>query len=150
MEEEKMLEFPEIRYHITYDEKLTFKDLEDLLHLIRISNNDILHKLGFSRPDANDLQRIEKIEPGSIEIVMGIIEAINHIASIVTAIKFIKESIDSIRNKIKLRQERRNRSPKEDKKVYDKYEVTVEIEERQNPMVYVVHIHVCKRKIINC
>ena len=70
MKKSKALECSQVRYHITYDENLTFKDFEDLLHLIRISNNDILHKMGVPRHRANDLQRIEQIEPGSIEIII--------------------------------------------------------------------------------
>ena len=34
MEELKTNEYPQIRYHITYDESLTLKDLEDLINLI--------------------------------------------------------------------------------------------------------------------
>ena len=60
---------PQIRYHISYDKNLSLKDLEDLINLIRISNNDALQEMGISRTKGNDLQRIEKIESGSIDFL---------------------------------------------------------------------------------
>ena len=35
----KTVEYPQIRYHISYDENLTLKDLEDLIGLIRIAES---------------------------------------------------------------------------------------------------------------
>ena len=70
METTKITEYPQIRYHITYDESLTLKDLEDLISLIRVSTNAVLEKMGIPRAQANALQKIEKIEPGSIEMIM--------------------------------------------------------------------------------
>lgn len=158
MEENKTIECPQIRYHITYDENLTLKDLEDLLKLIRMSNNDIFQEMGISRAEGNDLQRIAKIEPGSIEMVMDMIREIaefaGDVAPMVSAIKFVRESAQSIADKIKLRLERPNRNPREDRKIYEKYEVIVEIEERpsfsdDNATIYVVHIHICNRCFMN-
>lgn len=145
---------PHIRYHITYDENLTLKDLEDLINLIRVSNNDALQEMGVPRHRANDLQRIERIEPGSIEIIlekiMEMIENISDISTSVSAINFAYKSAKLILGKIKARLERPIRNPKEDRKFYDKYEVTVEVEERSaqknnNTTVYVIHIHICNR-----
>ena len=69
MEEHKIIECPQIRYHITYDDDLTLKDLEDLINLIRVANNDALQEMGISRAKGNGLQRVEKIQPGSIDII---------------------------------------------------------------------------------
>ena len=56
MTEDKVIECPQIRYHISYDENLTFKDLEDLLKIIRMSNNDVFQEMGISRAEENDMQ----------------------------------------------------------------------------------------------
>ena len=77
-------------------------------------------------------------------------EVLAIIGDIASVISLAWEIVAFIRDRMLIRRERIERNPKEDKKVYDKYEVAAEIEERQNPMIYVVHIHVCKRKIINC
>ena len=69
MDEQRISEYTQIRYHILYDENLTLKDLEDLLHLLRVSNNNLLCEMGFSRAKGNELQKIEKIEPGSINLI---------------------------------------------------------------------------------
>ena len=154
MKREKAKDLQQIRYHISYDESLTFKDMEEMLHLIRISNNDVLQEMGVPRHRANDLQRIERIEPGSIEIIlekiMEMIENISDISTAVSAINFAYKSAKLILGKIKERHERPIRNPKEDRKFYDKYEVTVEVEERSaqtnnNTTVYVIHIHICNR-----
>lgn len=158
MEENKVIEHPQIRYHITYDKNLTFKDLEDLLHIIRISNNDVLREMGVPRPRANDLQKIEQIEPGSIEIIIEtikeILEAVNDTATVFSALRFVQGSVKSMLDKIRTRQERPERNPREDRKVYDKYELMVEIEERphalgENFTIYVIHIHICNRSLMN-
>ena len=140
MQESKTIECLQIRYHITYDENLTLKDLEDLINLIRISNNDALQEMGISRSKGNDLQRIEKIEPGSIEIIMGILD-------VISVAEFVFKSGKLIYNKIKSKRERPNRNPREDRKVYEKYDVSVKVEERpedrdQNIISYVVNVYV--------
>lgn len=146
MEETKTIEAPQIRYHITYDKNLTLKDLEDLISLIRISTNNALQEMGVSRAKANELQIIEKIEPGSIEIVMDTIQEVLAIVGDATPVIGLASGIvDFIRNRIESRRERMERNPKEDKKVYEKYEVTAEVEKRSNPTVYIVHLYVCKR-----
>ena len=158
MGKSRAIEGSQIRYHITYDENLTFKDLEDLLHLIRISNNDVLHKMGVPKRQVNGLQRIENVDSGSIEIVLEafekIIEVINDVATVISAIGFVHESVKAIINKIKARAERPARNPREDRKVHDKYEIIIEIEERpsninENATIYVIHIHICNRKLMN-
>ena len=153
MKGNKVIEYPQIRYHITYDENLTFKDLEDLLHIIRISNNDFLHEMGVNRHVANDLQKIEQIEPGSIEIIIEtikeIMEVVNDATTVITALRFVQDSVKVILNKIRARRDRPNRNPREDRKVYDKCEVIVEVEERQSAFIYVVHIHICNRNFMN-
>ena len=158
MEKFKSVDYQQIRYHITYDENLTFKDLEDLLHIIRISNNDVLHGMGVPRPQANDMQRIEQIEPGSIEIIIEafekIMEVVNDVATVISATQFVRNSAAGIFDKIRKRRERLTRNPREDRKVYDKYEVIVEIEERprsisENVTIYVIHIHVCNAGSVN-
>ena len=150
MEDNNVIEYPQIRYHITYDESLTLKDLEDLINLIRISTNDALGKLGIPRAKANALQKIEKMEPGSIEIIMDTIKEIVEMAGDIAEVVGLASSIlIFLRNKMRERLDRPNRNPREDKKVYEKYKVIAEIEERSNPTVYIVHIHVCKREPIN-
>ena len=150
MKEEKIIECPQIRYHITYDEKLTLKELEDLINLIRISTNNALERIGISRTKANALQKIESIEPGSIEIIMETIrEAIEMVGDIKDVIALVSSIVTSVRNRMTSKLERPERNPKEDRKIYEKYEVTAAIEEQQNSMVYIVHIHICKRKTIN-
>ena len=150
MEELKTNEHPQIRYHITYDESLTLKDLEDLIGLIRIATNNALEEMGISRAKANALQKIEKIEPGSIQMIMDTIrEVISIVGDVASAIGLARGIAIFIRNRILAKRERPERNPREDKKVYEKYDVTVEVEERSNPTVYIVHIHIYKRKPIN-
>ena len=151
MDTYKTIDHPEIRYRITYVENLTFKDLEDLINLIRVSNNNAFQQLGVPRAKGNELQRIEKVEHGSIEIVLEsikeILDAIKVAKPLITAINFVHISVEHIVNKIKLRRERQNRSAKEEKKVYEKNEVTVEVVQCSDSAVYVIHINVCKQ---NC
>lgn len=150
MKELQTNEYPHIRYHITYDESLTLKDLEDLIGLIRISTNNALEKIGIPRAKANSLQKIEKIDPGSIEIIMDTIQEIIGVLGNIAGIVGLANSIlFFINNKMRERRERPQKKPREDKKIYEKYKVTAEIEERSNPTVYIVHIHVCKREAIN-
>ena len=77
MDELKTNEFPKIRYHITYDVNPTLKDLEEVINIIRVSTNDALQEIGVSRSKGNDLQRVDKIQPGSIDIVtvLGVISS---------------------------------------------------------------------------
>lgn len=150
MEELKTIEYPQIRYHITYDENLTLKDFEDLIGLIRIATNDALEEMGVPRTKVNSLQKIEKIEPGSIQMIMdtirGILAIIGDVADV---IDLAKDIAIFIRNRIAARRERTQRNPREDKKVFEKHEVTVKVEEQSNPMVYIVYIHICKQKPTN-
>ena len=95
MEELKTIECPQIRYHITYDEDLTLKDLEDLINLIRVANNDALQEMGISRAKGNDLQRVEKIQPGSIDIVT----VLSVVSSAITIGAFVCNAIKSINKK---------------------------------------------------
>ena len=133
-------ECPQLRYHITHEEVLTLKDLEDLINLIRISNNDTLQEMGISRTKGNDLQKIDKIEPGSIEIIMAVISVLS---DLITIGVFAKNTIKRICDKMKSKRERPKRNPREDRKVYEKYESLVEIEERPtSENTYVIHIHI--------
>ena len=132
------MDYSRIRYHITYDENLTFKDLEDLINLIRISNNDVLHEMGIPRSKGNELQRIEKVESGSIEIIMAIIEVLSDIVSVG---RFVETVTEIIAGKIRDRRDRPVRNPREDRKVYEKHKVTVEMKGDANT-VMIVHIHI--------
>ena len=125
MEETRTIECPLIRYHISYDENLTFKDLEDLLHLIRTSNNDVLYKMGISREKGNDLQRIDKITPGSIDLVM----ALSIIASAITIGEFVSNAKKLIANKIHFRF------------LQNAFPFTVLLVQLNNPYVYVIPTH---------
>ena len=132
-------EYPQIIYHITYDESLTLKDFEDLINLIRISNNDAFQKMGISRSKGNDLQRIEKIEPGSIQLIMTIIEVVSNIVS---AGHFVEKIKEIITNKIRNKRDRLERNPREDRKVYEKREITVNIEGQTDYTIVIsIHIH---------
>lgn len=138
MKDTRIIECPQIRYHISYDEKLTLKDLEDLINLIRISNNDALQEMGISRSKGNDLQKIEKVEAGSIEIIMAIIEALSDIASVVS---FVEIAAAIITGKIRARRDRPVRNPREDRKVYEKHDVTIKREGHTNTAL-IIHIHI--------
>ena len=120
MEKEKTIECQQIRYHVTYDDNLTFKDLEDLLKLVRMSNNDIFQEMGISRVEGNDLQKIENIYPGSINI-FAILEkilsaGINNLA---------EKLIDKIQSRIKQKIESCEQNPTADKPVYCKCRVDI-------------------------
>lgn len=139
-----MIECPQIRYHISYDEKLALKDLEDLINLIRISNNDTFQEMGISRARGNDLQRIEKIEPGSIEIVMAIIDVVSNIISVG---HFIETAKEIITNRIRSRREKSFKKARDDRKVYEKHDVAVNLKETknfhaENTTTYILHIHI--------
>lgn len=142
MDEKRIIERPQIKYHISYDEPLTLKDLEDLLHLLRTSNNDVLHEMGISREKGNDLQRIEKIEPGSIDIVA----VLSVISSVVTIGEFVCKAGKLIANKIKLEREQDLRGTRRNKKVYYRNEVTVNDSELSSIYVdnssFVINLHI--------
>lgn len=122
MENAKMTECPQVRYHITYDNNLTFKDLEDLLKLVRMSNNDIFQEMGISRSEGNDLQKIESIHPGSINIFailkMILSAEINNLT---------EKLIYKIQNRIKQKIESCKKNPTSDKPVYCKNKVDVRV-----------------------
>ena len=117
-----MTECPQVRYHITYDNNLTFKDLEDLLKLVRMSNNDIFQEMGISRSEGNDLQKIESIHPGSINIFailkMILSAEINNLT---------EKLIYKIQNRIKQKIESCKKNPTSDKPVYCKNKVDVRV-----------------------
>ena len=141
MEKLKIIECPQIIYHITYDEDLTLKDLEDLIYLIRVANNDALQELGISRVKGNDLQRVEKIQPGSIDIVTMLSLA----SSVITIGTFIINSIQHIIKKTNEEYNKDLRGTKKDKKVHHRYKITVK--NNENSDIYVdnsstIHIHV--------
>lgn len=140
MEIKKTIERPEIRYHITYDEILTIKDLEDLLYLIRISTNDVLQEMGISRAKGNNLQRVEKIQPGSIDIVT----VINVVAASITIVDFLIKVGKSIKNKVKEAKEKKLKGTKNDKKVYYRNNLIIENFEQVNIInnTYEFNIHV--------
>ena len=122
MKNEKMLECPQIRYHITYDNNLTFKDLEDLLKLVRMSNNDIFQEMGISRSEGNDLQKIESIHPGSINIFAILMQILSGGIGSLT-----EKIIDKIQSRIKQKIESCEQNPTADKPVYCKYRVDVRV-----------------------
>ena len=122
MENAKMTECPQVRYHITYDNNLTFKDLEDLLKLVRMSNNDIFQEMGISRSEGNDLQKIENIYPGSINIFAILMQILSGGIGSLT-----EKIIDKIQSRIKQKIESCEQNPTADKPVYCKYKVDVRV-----------------------
>ena len=141
MEENKIIECPQIRYHITYDEDLTLKDLEDLINLIRVANNDALQEMGISRAKGNDLQRVEKIQPGSIDIVT----VLSVVSSAITIGAFVCNAIKSINKKTEEEYNKDLRGTKRDKRVHNRNKITVK--NNENSEIYIdnsttIHIHV--------
>lgn len=148
MEQNKTNEYPQIRYHITYDENLTFKDLEDLLKLIRLSNNDVLQEMGISRAKGNDLQRIEKVESGSIDFVT----ALGVISSVVGIVDFAWNIIKYINERKQAEREKDLNGTKKDKKLYYRNEITVgdsKITNIDSPSIYTINIHIHNKGDIN-
>ena len=121
MEQDRIIKYPQIRYHISYDEMLTLKDLEEILHLLRVSNNDVLYEMGISRGKGNGLQRIEKIEPGSIDIVT----VLSVISSTITIGDFVWRMGRLVAHKIESEYGQDLSGTKKDKKVYYRNRVTV-------------------------
>ena len=150
MKNENLLECPQVRYHITYDENLTLKDLEDLINLIRVSNNDVLQEMGISRSKGNDLQRIEKIQPGSIDIVT----VLSVVSSVITIGEFLIKVGKLIKNKADTERARDLEGTRYDKKVYYRNKLTIANIEQvniiDNSYVFNIHVHniVDIRKII--
>jgi hypothetical protein len=143
MEKKRIIESPQIRYHISYDENLTLKDLEDLINLIRISNNDALQEMGISRSKGNDLQRIEKIEPGSIDLITVLGVA----ASVITIADYTWKVIKSINQRKKAEREKDLTGTRSDKKLYQRSEVVINNEKVQNVYIdnasaFTINIHV--------
>ena len=130
------------RFHICYDKAITMKDFEDVINLVRVSNNELLHQHGVSKPKANEMQKIDKVLPGSIEIVLDfskILETVANIetiANIATIGGFIINAVEIIKRKINERRER-ERTPREDKKVYDKNAVYITIVEQNTVEIYI-------------
>ena len=141
MIEEKMLKCPEVRYHITYDENLTLKDLEELIKLIRVSNNDVLQEMGISRSKGNDLQRVERIQPGSIDIVT----IISVVSSVITIGEFLFKVGKLIKSKADDERSKDLEGTKSDKKVYYRNKLTIENIEQinivDNSRILNIHIH---------
>ena len=141
MEELKTIECPQIRYHITYDEDLTLKDLEDLINLIRVANNDVLQEMGISRAKGNGLQRVEKIQPGSIDIVT-VLSVVSSVISIGTFLWSVK---DLIINKADAEYDKDLRGTGKDRKVHNKNKITVNIDEHNDIHIdksYTMNIHI--------
>ena len=120
MDEKRIVEYPQIRYHISYDKNLALKDLEDILRLLRISNNDVLCEMGVPRSKSNDLQRIDSIEPGSINLIAILKELLS-----MTASAFSEKSIDRIKERIKNTRAACDANPKLDKPIFCKCKVEV-------------------------
>ena len=124
------------RFHICYDKAITMKDFEDVIKLVRVSNNELLHQKGVSKSKANEMQKIDKILPGSIEIVLDVSEILGIVANIATIGGFILQAAESIKSKINERREKKRR-PREDKKVDDKYAVYITIVEQNTVKIYI-------------
>ena len=124
------------RFHICYDKAITMKDFEDVINLVRVSNNELLYQNGVSKSKANKLQKIDKVLPGSIEIVLDVSEILKMLASIATIGGFILQAAEIIKRKINEHRER-ERKPKEDNKAYDKYAVYVTIVEQNTVEIYI-------------
>ena len=144
METIKAIEYPQIRYHITYDEILTFKDLEDLIYLIRVSVNAALQQLGIPRSKSNSLQRIERVEPGSIELVATIIDGINLVVSMASLGVSI---VNFINKRKKAEREKDFKGMKNEKKLYYRNDINVNNEEQKNLYIdnsaaYNINIHI--------
>ena len=141
MKNEQMIECPQVRYHITYDENLSLKDLEELINLIRVSNNDVLQGMGVSRSKGNDLQRVERIQPGSIDIVT----ILSVVSSVITIGEFVFKVGKLIKNKADDERNKELEGTKYDKKVYYRNELTVEniaqVNIVDNSYVLNIHIH---------
>ena len=125
MKKHKKIAYPQIRYHISYDENLKMKDLEDILHLLRIANNNALYEIGISRSKSNDLQRIDQIEPGSINLTTILTEILSTTISALT-----KKIIEKIEEKIETTKSSCNTHPKLDKPIYCKYRVDITVGEQ--------------------
>ena len=137
----KIVECPQIRYHISYDKNLSLKDLEDLINLIRISNNDALQEMGISRSKGNDLQRIEKIQPGSIDIVT----VLSVVSSVITIGSFVYSSSKAINKNAEEEYNKNLRGTKRDKKLHNRSKITVQNNEDSDIYIdnsFTVHIHV--------
>ena len=124
------------RFHICYDEAITMKDFEDVINLVRVSNNELLHQNGVSKHKANEMQKIDKVLPGSIEIVLDVSEILGMVADVVTIGGFIWQAVASIKRKMNEHRER-DRRPREDKKVYDKHAVDITIVEQNTVNIYI-------------
>ena len=124
------------RFHICYDKAITMKDFEDVINLVRVSNNELLYQNGVSKHKANEMQKIDKVLPGSIEIVLDVSEILEIAASIATIGGFILQAAEIIKSKINKHRER-DRRPREDKKVYDKHAVNITIVEQNTVNIYI-------------
>lgn len=113
---------PTINYHISYDEDLNLKDLEDLIRLIRISNNSVLNEFGLSKQKGNSIQKVSMIKPGSINILL-VLSILANVASFTElldkVIKHIKKKINDKKNK----NYGKNTHP--DKPIYHKFDIDI-------------------------
>ena len=97
--------------------------------------------MGISRAKGNDLQRVEKIQPGSIDIVTVIGVA----SSAITIGAFVYNAIKSINKKAEEEYNRDLRGTKRDRKVHNRNKIS--IKNNENSDIYIdnsstVHIHV--------
>ena len=118
------IESPKIRFHISFNESLTLKDFEDLIYLIRTSNNEALNKMGIPKQKGNSIQKIEEIRPGSINLVT----IFDVLVDVVSMASFIVTVVNEINKKIKetkAKKENKNLTGHADKKVYEKCPIKV-------------------------
>ena len=112
-----------------------------MISLIRISNNDALQELGLPRFKGNDLQVVEQIHPGSIDIVT----TLSVVASTLTISEYIFKLVGIINKKIQSEREKDLSGTKKDKKVYYKFPITVTNQNNtliNNLNINIVNIHI--------
>lgn len=120
----EIIESPKIRFHISFNESLTLKDFEDLIYLIRTSNNEALNKMGISKQKGNSIQKIEEIRPGSIDLVA----VFDVLVDVVSMVSFILTVVNVINKKVKetkAKKENKNLTGHADTKAYEKCPIKV-------------------------
>ena len=97
--------------------------------------------MGISRAKGNDLQRVEKIQPGSIDIVT----VLSVVSSAITIGTFVYNVIKTINKKSEEEYSKDLHGTKRDKKLHNRNKITVK--NNQNSNIYIdnsptIHIHV--------
>ena len=136
--EKKLLYKPNLKIRIGYVNNLTFKDVDDLFNLIRLSINDVFSDKGLSKQESNKIQIIDYVQKGSIDINL----ILNIVSTAVTVASFAVLIMEKIEKRISKKKniEYTNRNHP-DRPVYTKCDIDINTHVDNNYNV-ILNLHI--------